>query len=233
MKLSILIPAYNEKKTILEILKRIDKVVLAVEKEIVIVDDYSIDGTRDILSALDSSRYKVVLQEKNSGKGAAIRAGLREATGDLVIFQDADLEYDPEDYRAMIQPILDGKTEVVLGVRVYANRDKIKYRSLYYFISWCGGELITWTTNILFRNHAGEYEGCYKAFTKRLLDTVEIKANGFEIDNELVCKILKKGYKTVDVPIGYFPRSYEEGKHIRWKDGLIILWTIVKYRFVD
>ena len=233
MKLSIIIPVYNEKKTILEILRRIDSAPLDIEKEVVIVDDCSSDGTQDALRVLDKNRYKIVLKKDNGGKGAAIKTGLQEATGDIVIFQDADLEYDPADYPAMIQPIIDGKTEVVLGVRNKKNRNTIKYKSLYLWISWFGGELITLITNVLFRNNAGEYEGGYKAFTKRLLDTIDIKTNRFAYDNELVCKILKKGCKTTDVPIKYFPRSYEEGKHIRVIDGLKILWTIIKYRFVD
>lgn len=233
MKLSIIIPVYNEKKTILEVLRRIDGVVLNVGKEVVIVDDCSTDGTQDILRILDKNKYKIVLKKKNEGKGAAIKVGLREATGDIVIFQDADLEYDPGDYRAMIQPILDSKTEIVLGVRTKADRNKLKYKSLYNWISWLGGKVITWTTNILFWNNASEYEGCLKAFTKKLLDSIEVKANGFEYDNELVCKILKRGHKTIDIPIKYFPRDYNEGKHIKLQDGIKILWTIIKYRFVD
>lgn len=230
MKLSIIIPAFNEKSTILEILKRIEGVDLGLEKEIIIVDDCSTDGTADILKGLDKSQYKIILKNKNEGKGSAIKTGLAQAQGEFVIFQDADIEYDPRDYPAMIRPILDGETEVVLGIRIKPERDERKRKSLYW-LSFIGNKLITWTTNLLFWNNAGEYEGCYKAFTKRLLDTVSITANGFEYDNELICKILKKGYKTIDVPIRYYPRNYETGKKINWKDGFKILLTIIKERF--
>ncbi len=230
MKLSIIIPAYNEKNTILEILKRIESVNLNLEKEIIIVDDHSTDGTVDILKKLNGSQYKIIFKDKNEGKGAAIKTGLTQAQGEFVIFQDADIEYDPRDYPAMIQPILDGKTEVVLGVRIKPEQNERRRKSLYW-LSFIGNKLITWTTNLLFWNNAGEYESCYKAFTKRLLDTVSITANGFEYDNELICKILKKGYKTIDVPIRYYPRNYEAGKKIKWQDGFKILLTIIKERF--
>jgi len=230
MKLSIIIPAYNEKNTILEILKRIGSVDLSLEKEIIIVDDHSTDGTVDILKKLDRNRYKIIFKEKNEGKGAAIKTGLEHARGEIIIFQDADLEYDPRDYPAMIRPILENRTEVVLGVRIKPERDERK-RKLLYWLSLFGNKLITWTTNLLFWNNAGEYESCYKAFTRRLLDTISIKANGFEYDNELICKILKKGYKTFDVPVRYYPRDYDAGKKIKWQDGFKILLTIIKERF--
>ena len=230
MKLSIIIPIYNEKDTILEILKKIEAVKLSVDKEVIIVDDYSIDGTRDVLGTLDKSKYTLVLKDKNGGKGSAIKAGIAVATGDMVIFQDADLEYDPEDYPAMIQPVLDGRTEAVLGVR-HDNREKL--RPLYYRISSLGNNVITFLTNVLFWNNASEYEGCYKVFRKSLLDKITIHTDGFAYDNELVCKVLKRGIKTVDVPIRYYPRNYASGKKIKLKDGFKILWTIVRYRFVD
>ncbi len=230
-KLSIIIPVFNESQTLTPLLKKIENVRAGMDKEIIIVDDGSTDSTRRILVDL-RRRYKVIFKEKNEGKGSALKAGIANATGDFVIFQDADLEYDPYDYPAMIQPILDGKTEAVMGVRAF--QDKIfRHKSLSYWLSWFGNEIITWTTNFLFSNKAGEYEGCYKAFTKQLLSKIEVKTNGFAYDNELVCKILKKGYKTVDVPIHYYPRTYEQGKKIKAKDGFIILWTIIKCRFVD
>lgn len=230
MKLSIIIPVYNEKGTILEILKKIEAVKLDVEKEVVIVDDFSTDGTRDMLDTLDKNKYTVVLKEKNGGKGSAVKAGISVATGDMVIFQDADLEYDPEDYPAMIQPVLDGRTEAVLGVRNSKDRT---LHSVYYDVSSFGNTIITLLTNALYGNNASEYEGCYKVFTKSLLNKIVIHTDGFAYDNELVCKVLKRGVKTVDVPIRYYPRSYEAGKKIRMKDGFKILWTIIKYRFVD
>jgi glycosyltransferase involved in cell wall biosynthesis len=229
--LSIIIPAYNERTTIEEIIRRVKAVDLgSLTKEIIVVDDGSKDGTRDILKTIPDIKY--IFHDKNLGKGGAVKTGFREASGDLLIIQDADLEYDPNDYSAVILPILEGKTEVVLGVRIEPSNDDRKRKSLYW-LSWFGNKAITWMTNILYWNNAGEYEGCYKAFTKRLINEIEIKTNDFDYDNELVCKILKRGYKTVDVPIHYYPRSYDEGKKINWKHGFLILWTIMKTRFKD
>ena len=230
-KLSIIIPAYNEKATISEIIRRIKETNLGdIEKEIIVVDDGSKDGTRDILKTIPDIRY--IFHEKNLGKGGAVKTGFKNATGDIVIVQDADLEYDPNDYVAVIKPILDGKTEVVNGVRIQPERDERRKKSLYW-ISWFANHTITWLTNILYFHYSKEYEGCYKAFTKRLVDSIEVKTNNFDFDNELICKLLKKGYKIIDVPIRYYPRSYEEGKKINWKHGFLILWTIVRQRFTN
>lgn len=230
MKLSIVIPAYNEEKTVAEIIRRVQAVDLgATEKEIIVVDNNSTDRTGEIARTLPGVR---VLLEKQPGKGAAVKRGFKEATGNILLIQDADLEYDPNDYPAVIKPILDGKTEAVLGVRIPPERDGRRRKSLYW-LSWLGNKAITWATNWLYWNDAGEYEGCYKAFTKRLIDSIDVKTDDFDYDNELVCKILKKGGKTADVPIRYYPRSYEEGKKINWRHGVKILGTIFKYRFVD
>lgn len=229
MKLSIVVPAYNERKTIEELIRRVEAADIgALRKEILVVDDGSSDGTRDLLARIPDIHY--IFHQSNLGKGGAVKTGFRYATGDIILIQDADLEYDPNDYRAMIQPIIDQKTEVTLGVRIQPKRDARRQKSLYW-LSWVGNKLITWTTNWLYWNNAGEYEGCYKAFTKRLLDSIEVTTNDFDFDNELVCKILRKGYRTVDVPIRYYPRNYEQGKKIHWQHGLKILWTIVKWRF--
>lgn len=230
-KLSIIIPAYNEKKTIAEIIRRVKAVDLgAIEKEIIVVDDGSTDGTREILKTISGIKY--IFHEKNLGKGGAERTGFKNASGEVVTVQDADLEYDPNDFAVLIKPILNGKTEAVLGARIEPEKDERRKKSLYW-LAWLGNKLITWTTNILYCNNAEEYEGCYRVFTKRLVDSIDVKSNGFEYDNELVCKILKKGHKTLDVPVHYFPRSYKEGKKIKPKDGFKILWTIIKYRFID
>ena len=230
-KLSIIIPAYNEARTIQQIIEKVKAVDLgAVEKEIIVVDDGSRDGTRDILKTISDIRY--IFHEKNLGKGGAVKTGFQNATGDMVIIQDADLEYDPNDYKEMIRPILDGKTEVTNGVRIQPEKDDRKKKSLYW-LSWFGNNLITWTTNWLYWHDAGEYEGCYKVFTKRLLDTVDIKTNDFDFDNELMCKILKRGIHPIDVSIHYYPRSYAEGKKINWRHGFKILGTIIKTRFQD
>jgi len=230
-KLSIVIPAYNEKNTIKEIISRIKAVDLnGLEKEIIVVDDGSKDGTREILKNIAGIKY--IFHEKNLGKGGAVKTGFQNATGDIVIIQDADLEYDPNEYYEVIKPILDGRCEMVLGDRIQPDKDSRRHKSLYW-LSWLGNEIITLTTNILYWNNAGEYEACYKAFTRKLINSIAIKTDGFDYDNELVCRALKKGYKSINVPIHYYPRSYEEGKKINWKDGLKILWTVVKYRFVN
>lgn len=229
VKLSIIIPSYNEETTIEEIIKRVKAVNLGdIEKEIIVIDDGSKDKTREILKGLDGIRY--IFHKKNLGKGGAVKTGFREASGDILIIQDADLEYDPGDYPAVIKPILERKTEVVLGVRIQPQHDARRHKPMYW-LSWLGNNMITWATNWLYWNNAGEYEGCYKAFTKKIIASITIETNDFDFDNELVSKILRKGYRTVDVPIRYFPRNYEEGKKIHWKHGVKILWTIFKWRF--
>lgn len=230
MKLSVIIPAYNEIGTIDEILRRVKAAALPIEREIIVVDDGSKDGTRDFLRAADGIKF--IFHEKNRGKGGAVKTGIEHATGEIIIFQDADLEYDPGDYSAMIAPIMDGRTEAVLGVRIQPSHDERKRKPLYW-LTWLGNETITVVTNLLYGNNAGEYEGCYKAFTARLLRAIDVRTDKFDYDNELVCKILKRGHKTVDVPITYRPRNYEEGKKIGWRDGFRILATIVRCRFGD
>ena len=230
-KVTVLVPAYNEEKTIKVLLERVRAVDLSIEKEILVIDNNSSDRTFDYATSVPGVR---VIQEGRQGKGAALRRGILEASGDIVLFQDADLEYDPTDYPAMLEPILTGKSEVVLGVRI-EGRHKKNLRGLLYisFLGGLGNTAITLLTNWLYWNNAKEYEGCYKAFTKDALLSVSVRTNNFDFDNELVCKLLKRGYSTVDVPIHYMPRDYAEGKKINWRHGFLILWTIVKYRFVD
>lgn len=226
--LSIIIPAYNEEKTIAELVDRVTRADTSpLSKEIIVVDNNSTDATRAICAALPNI---ILLSETMRGKGAALKRGIREARGDIVIFQDADLEYDPNDYKAMIAPILEHKTEVVLGTRI---EGRGPYGIVIYVFGWLGNHAITWLTNILYNHDAREYEGCYKAFSRKLLLTVDVKTNNFDYDNELVCKLLKRKVTMVDVPIHYYPRKYTEGKKIHWTHGFLILWTIIKYRFVD
>lgn len=230
-KVSIVIPVYNEKNTVAEIIARVKAVDLGeIEKEVIVVDDASTDGTRETLKAIGG--IKTIFHPANLGKGGAMKSGFSAATGDVLIPQDADLEYDPNDYKELIKPILRGEGEIVLGVRINPARDE-RRGHIFYWLTWLGNKTITWATNWLYWNDAGEYEACYKAFSKRLVRSVEVRSNGFEYDNEFVCKLLKRGHRTVDMPIHYDPRGYKEGKKIKPKDGFKILWTIIKYRLVD
>jgi len=225
MKLSIIIPVYNEKNTILEVLNRVEKVDAGMKKEIIIVDDYSTDGTREILKKL--TKYKILYHDKNMGKGSAIRTGLRHSTGDILLIQDADLEYKPEEYPVLLKPILDGKAEVVYGSR-FLQKHKPRY-----WLNYQGNKLISLITRALFFQKITDMETCYKVFKADVIKRIKLKAKRFDFEPEITAKIMKKGYKIYEVPISYKCRSYAEGKKITWKDGLAALWHIIKYRFVD
>ena len=232
MKLSVVIPAYNEEQTVAETIDRVKAVDLGgLDLEIVVVDDGSKDRTREILKTI--SGIQVVLHERNSGKGAAVKTGFRAATGDIVLIQDADLEYDPQDYRALVQPILDGRVDAVMGSRFTVAPPRFFGTGAKspFFTHYIGNILIVRLTNALYGHSATDYEGCYKAFAKSVVDGIAIEATGFEYDNELICKLLRRGHRIAEVPIKYRPRSYEEGKKIKWQDGVRMLWTIVKWRF--
>jgi dolichol-phosphate mannosyltransferase len=232
MKLSVVIPAYNEERTVAETIRRVKTVDLGgLDLEVVVVDDGSKDQTREILKSIPGIR--VVLHERNSGKGAAVKSGFRAATGDIVLIQDADLEYDPQDYGALLQPIVDGRVEAVMGSRFLLERLRFfgKGAKSPFFSHYIGNKLIVAITNGLYRHSATDYEGGLKAFSKRIVDSIPIDANEFEYDNELICKLLRRGYRIAEVPIKYRPRTYEEGKKIKWQDGVRMIWTIVKWRF--
>lgn len=233
MKLSIIIPAYNEEATIAEVLRRVKAVQLTgIQKEILVIDDASADRTASIAGMVTGTR--VIRHEYNTGKGGAVKTGISSATGDIVLIQDADLEYDPQDYNTVIQPIISGMADAVMGSRFLTNRLVFwgEHRSPYLF-HYLGNKTIVALTNLLYRQSFTDYEGCYKAFSRSLLTQTEIVANGFEFDNELMCKIFRSRARVSEVPIHYQPRSYENGKKITWRHGLIMLWTIVKWRLLS
>ena len=229
MKLSIIIPAYNEKNTIEEIIKRVKAVNLPdVAKEIIVVDDGSTDGTTQILKEIEKNNdeIKVLYHQKNLGKGAAVRTALAKATGDYTIIQDADLEYDPEDYQLMIKPIFKGKAEVVYGSRFTGERRNML------FWHYVGNRFLSLVTNILYNTTLSDMETCYKLFKTDILKSLNLKAKGFEFEPEVTAKTLRKGIKIYEVPISYAGRDFSEGKKITWKAGFKALWILIKYRFV-
>jgi glycosyltransferase involved in cell wall biosynthesis len=237
VKLSVIIPAYNEKGTILSILKKVENADIGKNtKEIIIVDDFSKDGTRNILKKLKkikrnakNIKYKILFHEKNYGKGHAIKTGLKSATGDIILIQDADLEYDPKDYKNLIEPIISGKAKVVYGSRRLNKKNK-QYSKLSFML---GGIVITWVTNILFLIHITDEPTCYKVFKADVIKKIKINGEKFEWEPEITAKIAKQRIRIYEVPIKYYPRSPEEGKKIKWKDGLEAIWTLIKYRFVN
>jgi glycosyltransferase involved in cell wall biosynthesis len=226
-KLSVIVPVFDERNTVVEIVRRMRAVELPVELEIVIVDDGSTDGTRDVLRQLGDSTVHVVMHDRNQGKGAAIRTGLASVTGDLVLVQDADLEYDPEDWPKLLNPILRGKARVVYGSRFTGERRNML------FLHWIGNRFLSLTTNVLYNTTLSDMETCYKLFDRTVLDGITIRASRFEFEPEITAKILRRKIRIYEVPISYTGREFDEGKKITWRDGFIALWTLVKYRFTD
>jgi SAM-dependent methyltransferase len=233
MKLSILIPVYNERYYIAELIRRVQEVSMPYElkQEIIVVDDGSTDGTREILLELTKAgeKIKCIFHEQNQGKGAAIRTAIDAATGEFCIFQDADLEYDPRDYHKVLRPIIDGVADVVYGSRFLSG----ERRRVLFFRHSIGNRLLTTLSNIFTDLYLTDVETCYKAFRTELLKTIPLRCNGFGLEPEITAKVAKRGFRVYEVPISYDGRSYEEGKKITWKDGLCTFLVIFKYWIVD
>jgi glycosyltransferase involved in cell wall biosynthesis len=231
-KLSIIIPSYNEEKTIGLILNKIISVDLYhnISKEIIVIDDGSTDNSEVIVSRFISAHLDIeinyIKQSKNGGKGSAIRTGIQNITGDYVIIQDADLEYDPQDYNKLL-PILQVEgQDVVYGSRFLNKRNAHSYQTFYW-----GGRLVSWVTNLLYKQNLTDEPTCYKMFRSSLLKSIKLNCTGFEFCPEVTAKIAKLGYKIKEIPINYYPRSIKEGKKIKWTDGLEAIWILIKYRF--
>jgi glycosyltransferase involved in cell wall biosynthesis len=245
-KVSIVIPAYNEKATIEEILRRV--LDTEVRKEVLIVDDCSTDGTRQILEGMavrqesneksapaqdggepvELRDLRFFFQASNQGKGAALRRGFAEANGEIVLVQDADLEYDPRDYDALLEPIIDGRADVVYGSRFLGGPQRV-----HYFWHYAGNRILTLLSDIFTNLKLTDMETCYKAMRKEVLNGMELKSNRFGFEVEITAKIAKGKWRIYEVPISYAGRTYEEGKKITWKDGVQALWYIIRYRLGD
>jgi len=226
MKLSIIIPVYNEKTTIKEIIKKIS--LIDIQKEIVIVDDCSSDGTVDILKDIESDDLKVFYHERNMGKGAAVRTAFKHITGDIIIIQDADLEYDPRDYPSLIRPIIEGRADVVYGSRFLGGPHRVLF-----FWHYVGNRIITTFSNMLSNLNLTDMETGYKVFRREIIQNLKLKSNRFGFEPEITMKVAKANCRIYEMPISYWGRDYAEGKKISWKDGIAAIFHIFRFRFFD
>ena len=220
---SVVIPVFNEREFVLEIIRRVKEEPC--RKEIIVVDDCSTDGTRDLLQNINDKNVKVYFHERNQGKGAALRSGFSKATGDIVIIQDADMEYDPQEYSRLIKPILNGKAEVVYGSR-FAGGDAHR---VIYFWHMMGNKFLTFLSNMFTNLNLSDMETCYKVFTREVLQNLTVEESRFGFEAEFTAKVAKMDVRIYEVGISYFGRSYQEGKKINWKDGFSALRCILKY----
>jgi glycosyltransferase involved in cell wall biosynthesis len=226
-KLSVIVPVFNERNTVAEVVRRMRTVDLPVDREIVIVDDGSDDGTSHVLSQLGDSTVRVIKHSENRGKGAAIRTALQHVSGDLVLIQDADLEYDPEDWPRLLAPAMKGRATVVYGSRFTGERRNML------FLHWIGNRFLSLITNVLYNSTLSDMETCYKLFDRSVLDAISLRAERFDFEPEVTAKILRQGIRIYEVPVSYTGRELFEGKKITWRDGFAALKTLIKYRFVD
>ncbi len=226
-KVTILIPVYNEVNTLCEILKKVEQAnFYGLEKEIILIDDYSTDGTRELYKKLP---YKVLYHEFNQGKGAALRTGFKEATGDITVIQDADLEYDPEDYEPLIKLIVENRADVCYGSRLSGGKPTRSFM----FHHLLGNKFLSLLTNVLYGSTLTDMETCYKAFKTEFIKGIKIKSNRFDFEPEITAKVLKRGARLYEIPISYYGRDISEGKKITWKDGIYAAIALIKYRFMD
>ena len=225
-KISILIPVYNEKDSLLEILSQVESVDFKLEKEIILIDDCSTDGTQNLYESLP---YKVIYHKRNMGKGAALRTGFEAATGDIIIIQDADLEYNPSDYKPLVHLIATDTADVVYGSRLADKRNNGNFLLL----SFLANVTLTALTRLLYGTYLTDMETCYKAFRADFIKDITIKSNRFDFEPEITAKILKRNVRFMEVPISYNARKVHQGKKITWKDGVQAIWTLFKYRFYD
>lgn len=223
--LSVIVPVFNERTTLTEIVRRMRTVDLPMDREIIIVDDGSVDGSDKVMGAIEDSTVRVLRHTDNQGKGAAIRSGLGVARGDLVLIQDADLEYDPEDWPKLLAPLLRGKALVVYGSRFTGERKNMLVWH------WVGNRLLSAVTNVLYNTTISDMETCYKLFDRRVLEGITVESDRFDFEPEITAKVLRRGHRIYEVPISYSGREFHEGKKITWRDGFGALRALVRYRF--
>jgi glycosyltransferase involved in cell wall biosynthesis len=223
--LSVIVPVFNERSTVAEVIRRIRAVELPLDIEVIVVDDGSSDGTDKVLAAMGDSTVRVISHARNQGKGAAVRTGLAAVRGDLVLIQDADLEYDPADWPKLMQPILRGKAHVVYGSRFTGERKNMMP------LHWMGNRFLSLVTNLLYSSTLSDMETCYKLFDARALEGITIQSDKFDFEPEITAKVLRRGYRIYEVPISYAGREADEGKKITWRDGFGALKALVKFRF--
>ncbi|MFQ5915393.1 MAG: glycosyltransferase family 2 protein [Nitrospinota bacterium] len=226
-KLSVIIPVYNERETIEEVLRRVLAVEVGLEREVIVLDGNSTDGTREFLAEVRDPQVRVVFEERQGGKGAAVRRGFREATGDIVLIQDADLELNPAEYPNLLAPILGGEASVVYGTRFAHGRGATP------FGSYVGNMVITWATNLLFLTRLTDIATGYKVLRMDVLNSLTLSCNGFDFDAEITNKVIKAGFRIREVSVPYAPRGREAGKKLRWASGFRVLLAILRNRFTD